>query len=297
VATRWLEWRHNVRVITILSIQSTVAYGHAGNSAAVFPLQRSGIDVWPVITVHFSNNTSYGSWRGPLLAAADVLEVVRGIDDREQLGRVDAVLSGYQGDESMGAAILSALDLVRERNPKAIYCCDPVMGDVGRGFYVHAGIPEFMRDHVVPRAQIVTPNHFELDFLSGRETRTVADLCGAARDVLDMGPELVVVTSAVVEDTGPDTITMVAVTRDAAWQVTTPLIDRAFTGSGDVTTALFLANRLQGKDIGTSLANTADSVYSLLKVTADAGSRELLLVGAQEEIVKPSYHFEAIRLG
>jgi len=284
--------RHNGNVTTILSIQSTVAYGYAGNSAAVFPLQRSGVDVWPVITVHFSNNTSYGSWRGPLLAADDVADVVRGIDDRGVLGQADAVLSGYQGDEHVGAAILSSLDLVLERNPDAIYCCDPVMGDVGRGFYVHEGIPEFMRDHVVPRAQIVTPNQFELDFLTGRETHTLAELCAAARSLMAVGPKIVLVTSAVVEDAGPDTINMVAVSEEGAWLVTTPLLDRAFTGSGDVTAALFLANWLRTHDLAESLGKTADCVYSLLKVTADADSRELQLVGGQEQLVNPDYHFE-----
>ena len=148
------------RVTTILSIQSSVAYGHVGNSAATFPLMRLGIQVWPVITVHFSNHTGYGAWRGPLLAASDVADVIQGIDERGVLGSVDAVLSGYQGAESVGAEVLKSVALVKQRNPAAIYCCDPVMGDVGRGFFVRPGIPEFMRDQVVPAAQIVTPNHF-----------------------------------------------------------------------------------------------------------------------------------------
>ena len=117
---------------TILSIQSSVAYGHVGNSAATFPLMRMGVEVWPVITVHFSNHTGYASWRGPMLAAADFADVVRGIDERGVLGRVDAVLSGYQGGADVGAVIFEAVELVKRRNPAAIYCCDPVLGDVGR---------------------------------------------------------------------------------------------------------------------------------------------------------------------
>ena len=164
----------------ILSIQSSVAYGHVGNSAAVFPLQRLGHEVWPVLTVHFSNHTGYGEWRGPLLAPDDVREVIRGIEDRGVLGQADAVLSGYQGDPAVGAVILDAVARVKELNPDAVYCCDPVMGDVGRGMFVRPGIPEYMRDTVVPQADIITPNQFELDFLAGRSTGTLAEVLDAA---------------------------------------------------------------------------------------------------------------------
>jgi len=159
--------------VNILSIQSLVSYGHAGNSAAMFPLQRLGFDVWPVVTVHFSNHTGYGAARGPLLTAEDIAEVIRGVEDRGALDRCDAVLSGYQGAEDVGSVILDAVRNVKKRNPEAIYFCDPVMGDFGRGFFVRPGIPEFMRDEVVPAADVITPNQFELGFLADTETNTL----------------------------------------------------------------------------------------------------------------------------
>ncbi|MDR1711941.1 MAG: pyridoxal kinase PdxY [Propionibacteriaceae bacterium] len=278
---------------TILSIQSSVAYGHVGNSAASFPLMRLGVEVWPVITVHFSNHTGYGSWRGPLLAAGDIADVIKGIDERGVLGQVDAVLSGYQGAEDVGAQVLAAFELVKQRNPKAIYCCDPVIGDEGRGVYVRPGIPEFFRDTVIPRAQIITPNHFELDYLTGRTTRTLADVLSAAQELRAKGPEVVLITSTVLTDAAPNTLTMLVVDAAGAWRVDTPLIDRAFTGSGDVTAALFLANYLSTRDCAAALESTAASVYSLLKATADAGSPELLLVAAQEQLVNPEFTFSA----
>lgn len=281
---------------TILSIQSSVAYGHVGNSAATFPLMRLGVEVWPVLTVHFSNHTGYGAWRGPLLSASDIAEVVRGIDERGVLGRVDAVLSGYQGAREVGAEVLRTVDLVRQRNPRAVYCCDPVLGDVGRGMYVRPGIPEFMRDHVVPRAQIVTPNHFELDFLTGRVTNTVAEVLEAADALRASGPDVVLVTSTVLDHADPDEILMLVVTADGAWQVATPRLERTFTGSGDLTAALFLAHYLEGDHAGLALGRTVDAVYSLLRATTRAGSEELLLVQAQDELVSPSYHFEVVRL-
>ncbi|MCW3157653.1 pyridoxal kinase PdxY [Micropruina sonneratiae] len=281
---------------TILSIQSSVAYGHVGNSAATFPLMRSGVEVWPVLTVHFSNHTGYGEWRGPLLAASDVADVIRGIDERGVLGRVDAVLSGYQGAEEVGAVVLDAVALVKQRSPRAVYCCDPVMGDVGRGFFVRPGIPEFMRDQVVPQAQIVTPNHFELDFLTGRETHTLDEVIDAAHALRAVGPETVLVTSVVTAATAEDELTMLAVTGDGAWQVTTPRLDRTFTGSGDLTAAMFLSHWLATESAEKAVGATADVVYSVLKQTADSGLPELQLVAAQDEIVAPTYHFDVSRV-
>ncbi len=207
----------------ILSIQSLVAYGHAGNSAAVFPLQRLGKVVWPVMTVHFSNHTGYGAWRGPLLAADDVAEVIAGVEERGAFERCEAVLSGYQGAEDVGGVVLDAVSQVKDANPAAIYCCDPVMGDVGRGMFVRPGIPEFMRDQVVPAADVITPNHFELDFLAGTTSTTLPDLLEAADRVRASGPSVVLVTSAVLDDTPEDELDMVAVSADGAWRTRTPL--------------------------------------------------------------------------
>jgi pyridoxine kinase len=257
---------------------------------------RSGIEVWPVLTVHFSNHTGYGEWRGPLLAASEVAEVIRGIDERDVLGRVDAVLSGYQGAEEVGAVVLDAVELVKQRSPKAIYCCDPVMGDVGRGFFVRPGIPEFMRDRVVPKADIVTPNHFELDFLTGHESHTLDAVIDAAHALRVRGPETVLVTSVVVDGTADDELTMLAVTGEGAWQVVTPRLDRIFTGSGDLTAAMFLANYLRSGSAAEAVGQTGDIVYSVLKQTSESGLSELQLVAAQDEIVSPTYHFDVTQV-
>lgn len=283
-------------VTTILSIQSSVAYGHVGNNAATFPLMRMGVEVYPVLTVHFSNHTGYGQWRGPLLAAADVAEVIRGIDERGALGRVDAVLSGYQGAEDVGAVILDAVALVKSRNPAAVYCCDPVMGDAGSGFFVRPGIPELMRDTVVPAAQIITPNQFELEYLTRRTTSTVAEVLAAADAAREMGPSTVLVTSVVHDAAAQGTIDMIAVTGAGAWSVTTPLLPRTFTGAGDLTTAVFLAHLLASGSVADAVGATAGAVYGVLKATVDSGLSELQLVAAQDEIAAPSNTFEVTRL-
>ncbi|WP_342373559.1 pyridoxal kinase PdxY [Propioniciclava soli] len=281
---------------TILSIQSSVAYGHVGNSAATFPLMRVGCEVWPVLTVHFSNNTSYPSKRGPLLRPEDVREVVEGIDELGVLGRVDAVLTGYQGAPAMGAEILRVVERVKQANPAAIYCCDPVMGDVGRGMYVLPGIPEFVRDHVVAAADVLTPNHFELNFLTGRDASTLPEVLEAADALRAAGPDVVLVTSVVVDGADPDTVMMVAVTDAGAWSVTTPLLGRTFTGSGDLTAAMFLAALLETGSPEQAVGRTADIVYSVLERTTDLDQRELALVAAQEDLVAPRFGFEVSRL-
>ena len=277
---------------TVLSIQSHVAYGHAGNSAAVFPLQRRGIDVWPVHTVCFSNHTGYEDWAGPLLPAGEISEIINGIDRRGGLARLDAVLSGYQGGEDVGASIVRAVDLAKERNPAALYCCDPVMGDVGAGFYVGPGIPEFLRDRVVPRADIVTPNHFELEFLAGRSLTRPDELLEAAAGLRNQGPSTILVTSVRSTDVADHEVAMVAVDAEGAWQVVTPAFDRNFTGSGDLTSAVFLSEILAGHELREALGTTASAVYGVLKATVAADSSELVLVGAQDEIAQPGTTFE-----
>lgn len=282
----------------ILSIQSSVAYGHVGNSAATFPLMRRGLEVWPVYTVHFSNNTSYESWRGPMLAASDILEVVRGIDDRGVLGSCDAVLSGYQGGEDVGSAIVEVVRLVKDRNPAAIYCCDPVLGDTDRGIYVRPGIPEFMRSEVVPAADVITPNQFELGVLTGLPAGSLDEVLRAADAARELGPGVVLVTSVATAEL-PDELSMLLVNEAGAWRVTTPLISQTFTGAGDLTAAVFLGALLEhgsGPGAVEALAETAAVAYGVLEITAERGSRELQLVAAQSEIANPTRTFPTVRL-
>jgi len=193
-------------VVSVLSIQSHVAYGHVGNSSAVFPLQRLGIEVWPVHTVQFSNHTGYGAWTGRVFDGQAVEEVVQGIADRGVLGRCDAVLSGYLGSADIGHAVVGTVGRVRSENPDAVYCCDPVIGDVGRGVFVRPGIEELMREVAVPAADVVTPNHFELDLLSGTTTRTLQEVKDAVAAVHALGPRVVLTTSLVTDDTPDDAV-------------------------------------------------------------------------------------------
>ncbi|MBB6308738.1 pyridoxal kinase PdxY [Xanthobacter tagetidis] len=277
----------------ILSIQSHVAYGHVGNASAVFPLQRLGVEVWAINTVEFSNHTGYGAWRGQVFDAALVSDLVAGIAERGVLGRCDGVLSGYMGAADIGAAILDAVGQVKAANPKALYCCDPVIGDVGRGIFVRPGIPEFMRERAVPAADIITPNHFELELLAGR-TVTRLDEAVAACDALHaVGPKVILVTSLHTQETPDGFIDLIASGPDGRFLVRTPRLDVSLNGAGDAIAAMFFVHWLSTNSSATALARAASSIFGLLERTEKAQSRELLLVEAQDEFVAPSRLFTA----
>ena len=280
----------------ILSIQSAVAYGHVGNSAAVFPLQRIGVEVLPVYTVNFSNHTGYGAWRGPLISPDDVRDVIAGIEERGALPSIDVVLSGYQGGEGIADVILDAVARVKAANPAAVYACDPVMGNAKSGCFVAPAIPVLLRERVVPAADIITPNQFELGFLTGTEPADLESTLASADLARETGPRTVLVTSVERPDRPEGTIEMLAVTDDGAWIVRTPHIPMKANGSGDVTAALFTAHYRQSGDAASALAKTTSSVWDLLQTTYDAGERELQLVQAQEFYASPRMQFEVTQV-
>lgn len=277
----------------ILSIQSAVAYGHVGNSAAVFPLQRIGVDVIPVYTVNFSNHTGYGAWRGPLIDPSDVRDVITGVEEREVFPQVDAVLSGYQGSEGIGDVIIDAVARVKAANPQALYACDPVMGNAKSGCFVAPAIPELLREKVVPVADIITPNQFELGFLTRTEPDTLESTLTSVDLAREMGPSTVLVTSVERPDREEGTIEMLAVDDKGAWIVQTPFLPLKANGSGDVTAALFTAHYVATGSAQVALERTASSVFDLLQLTLDAGSRELQLIEAQESYAHPRLQFSA----
>jgi len=277
--------------MNILSIQSHVAYGHVGNASAVFPMQRLGVEVWPIHTVQFSNHTGYGAWKGRVFDGPAIEELLEGIAERGVLPRCDGVLSGYMGSADIGTAILKAVARVREANPKALYCCDPVIGDVGRGVFVRPGIPEFMKEKAIPVADIITPNQFELDYLSGLTTETLEDVKAAIRAVHQLGPRVILATSVQTRETPDDAIDLVAGADGQCWRVRTPKLSLSVNGAGDAIAALFFVHYARTRSAATALAEASASVFGLLKRTDEAGSREILTVAAQEEFVSPSYRF------
>jgi len=279
--------------VNILSIQSHVAYGHVGNSAAVFALQRLGCEVWPVHTVLFSNHPGHGSFRGEMVEASAVGDLVHGIEDHGVLAGCDGVLSGYLGRPETGEAIFEAVAKVKAANPAARYCCDPAIGDAGRGVYVRAGIPEFLRERAVPAADVLTPNQFELEHLSGGTAPTLAAVLAAADALAARGPRAILVTSVVTEETPKDCIDLIAGEAAGRFRLRTPRLPVAVHGAGDAVAALFFLHWLRTGSAAAALSLAASAIFGVLQKTAEAGADEMLLIDAQEQLVKPSRMFLA----
>jgi len=282
--------------MNLLSIQSHVAYGHVGNSAAVFPLQRIGAEVWPVNTVQFSNHLGYESWKGEVFSAAHIRDVVVGIEDRGVMSNCDGVLSGYMGSADIGEAILDAVARVKHANPGAKYCCDPVIGDAETGIYVREGIPDFIRTRALAAADVACPNQFELGVLTGLDTGTMDGMLAAVDFLHAFGIGTLLVTSAITDETPDDAIDMIASGPDGRFRLRTPRLPITVSGAGDAIAALFFAHLLRMGSSGEAMAQAGSSLFGVLKHTADSGAREMSLVEAQEQFVTPSQVFEAEKL-
>jgi pyridoxine kinase len=255
-----------------------------------------GVEVWPINTVHFSNHTGYGSWRGAVLPTPVVEDLVLGLTERGVLPLCDGLLSGYMGDAALGRIILDLVQRVRTVNPSAVYCLDPVMGDVGRGFYVRPGISELMRDEVLPLATVITPNQFELEFLSGHPVVDLESTIAAIQQLRDRGPSVVLVTSLSRADSDPNTIEVMAVDAQSACLIATPRLPISVNGAGDATAAIFLAHWLMGNPLAVALEKTVNSIFAVLALTAEKNAREIQLVAAQDEIANPPARFKAQKI-
>jgi pyridoxine kinase len=300
-----------LQALNLISIQSHVAYGHVGNSAAVFALQRLGCEVWPIHTVQFSNHTGYGAWQGDVFVAGRIAAVVDGIASLGVLGRCDGVLSGYAGAVETGDAILGAVAKVKAANPGARWCCDPVIGNRTRGDFVRPGVADFMRERALPAADVVTPNHFELDRLTGRDTKSLKAILAAVDDLHARGPRAVLVTSVRSEETPADSLDVIASDAGASHAgedraggghaggrhlVRTPLLATPANGAGDLIAALFFFHWLRSGDVAEALTAATSSVFGLLRRTRDAGAAEIVLIDAQEELAAPSQRFAPVRI-
>ncbi len=271
---------------TVLSIQSWVACGNVGNSAALFPLQRLGCETWSINTVAFSNHTGYGKWRGGTVPAGEIAALFEGIAELGLLPRCDAVLSGYLGDPETGPVLLDIVARIKQANPRAMFACDPVMGDFGVGWYVQPGVPEFYRDRALALADIATPNRFELEWLTGSPAGTLAEAAAAAEALRRRGPGIVLATSL---EPGAGRVAAVAASPEGVWAVETPSLPIEATGCGDAAAALFLAWRLKGRPVPEALALSIAAVYGIVEATLRSGVGELALIAAQDELVSPSH--------
>lgn len=261
--------------MSILSIQSRVVSGYVGNAAAVPVLQRLGRTVWPIDTVTFSNHPAYGLHTGSTKPIAEIQALVDGLSQHNLLTRCDAVLSGYLGSAKTGPVVLASAERVRDGNPAALWCCDPVMGDHGQ-FYVPEDIPPFFRDQALPAADIVFPNAFEAAYLSGMPVETAQEAVRAANALIARGP-IIVVISGIIEGNQLGTL---AADANGHWKCMAPTIDAPAYGAGDVFTALFVNHFLANKNLPSALGQAVSGIHKILAATAKAQTDNLNLIAA-----------------
>jgi pyridoxine kinase len=284
--------------MAILSVQSHVAYGRVGNRAAVFPLERMGFEVWPINTVQLSNHRGYDSCAGEAYSASQLELVWGGVKERGALASCQAVLSGYLGSTEIGAFVLEAAEDVRAANPRALFCCDPVMGDYGKGLYVDEDIPAFMRESAVPSCDIATPNQFEAELIC---ESAIEDIDGAKRAcdaIRAKGPSIVLITSFEPRERAEGRIAMFLASDAGFHVIETPELPAhpPLRGTGDLCAALFLGRCLSGGDPVEALELMSGSLLSVVERTVASGSRELLIVESQDDIASPPRRFVARRV-
>lgn len=284
---------------SILSIQSHVAYGYVGNRAAIFPLQRLGCEVSCINTVQFSNHTGYGTWTGDIFSAEHIQKVIDGLWQNGALTNISALLSGYQGSPELGEIIVQTIKRLKQEHPTVVYCCDPVIGDVDRGIYVKPEVAQFIKQHVIQHADILTPNQFELAYLTDKQhLDTLEGVLAACQTLHARGPQIILVTSLTRSDVLPEFIEMLVSTPQGAWFTRTPRLyfKKAPSGSGDATAAIFLAHYLYDRDPVHALEQVTAAMYAIFKATHNAGTYELQIIAAQDEIVDPDELFSAERV-
>jgi pyridoxine kinase len=280
--------------MTVISIQSQVAYGHVGNSAAVFPMQMHGIDVIAVPTTLLSNRPGYPTIRGRVLDAQLVADLLLGVEERGALDTTKMILSGYLGSPEIAAVVADFVERAKASHPTLTYCCDPVLGDRDRGLFVQADIPSLVRDRLCPLADIITPNHFEFEWLCGAKATTTDQVIAQAQALLARGPSTIVVTSAELADTPDEEIETLAVERSQAWRVRTPKLPISPSGTGDLFASLFVAARVRGSNTPDALGHAASAIFGVLERTAARGTEEMRIVESAELLAHPKRRFDAI---
>lgn len=273
---------------TVLSIQSAVTYGMVGNAVAQPALQRLGCDVWRIDTVAFSNHPGHGAFAGRIVPAQEIATLIDGLDALGVLGRVDVVISGYLGSAETAEAVANAVARVRRANPAALYVLDPVIGDGGRSF-VKPGVATAIGDRLLPLADLVTPNPFELGWLAAAE---VADETGALAAARALRPRLRPDGLATVVATGVphghDRLTTLALTADGTLRTSQPRVARSVNGTGDLFTALLTGWLLRDGSIGMALARTIAGLVAVMQATLAADADELRLIDALDRVASPA---------
>lgn len=288
----------------VLSIQSHVVYGYVGNKSATFPLQLLGFEVDSINSVQLSNHTGYKVFKGQVLNEKDLDDLTEGLAANSLDTSYSHLLTGYVRNSLFLKTIEKFVSSLKTKNPNLIYVCDPVLGDDGE-LYVPEDLVPIFKNSIIPLADIITPNQFELEILSEIKVDTLEKTLQAIDSLHNKGCKTVVMSSATYSD--PNTLTTLASYADGNSRkrvmIEIPKLKAKFTGTGDLFSALFLAWMSKTSDISAALENTVSTIYAIISKTMqfyeDAGDDfdpkllELKLIQSKEEIENPKVLFKS----
>lgn len=277
----------------VISVQSQLVYGHAGNSAAVPPLRALGVRVAEIPTTLLSNAPFYPTLRGRMLPADWLGELLQGASERGLPARAQAVVSGYFGTVENGVVFADWIAAELARHRRLAYWLDPVIGDTHTGPYVEPALEAVFRERLLPLATVVTPNAFELGRLTGRDALAQDDAIAAARELLARGPQWVVAHSV---QGAPGELVTLAVSRGEVWRWTSQHLPVDVAGTGDVLLSLALAFVLRGEPMPVAISRAIAGVHAALEATLAADVEEFDVLSAAPAAQLPPGRFRGQRL-
>lgn len=265
---------------SIISIQSQVVHGHVGNSAAVLPMQARGLNVAAVPTTLLSNHPGYETMRGRVLEPELVGDLLRGVEERGLIETSRYIVSGYLGSRANGEVVAAFVKRARQINPDITYICDPVMGDSNLGVFVADQVIECLLDHLVPLADLLTPNQFELGLLTQSQPTSLPMLESEAAKVQAIRGARLIVTGCMFPDTPEDSLENVVFEDGKFLRLVSPRLPIVPVGTGDLFTGLLTANLANGHDLVGAAQNAVAVVCDILERTIAEGEHEMQLGSA-----------------
>lgn len=258
----------------ILSIQSKLVYGYVGSNIAELAIQLHGLDVIAFPTVYLSAHTGHQPIHGKVMSKELFDDLILGVDNLDLMNSVGCIITGYIGSLDILKSTAQYITRIKSSYPSTNYICDPVMGDNG-GLYIDEEVAQSYLNDIIPIADILTPNHFEFEYILGHTVRTE---CEALESVLQndiLRNKTIIVTSCELDITAPDEIDTLILKDGISTRISTKRIDISTTGTGDLFTALLSCRLTEGKELVNAVKDATTIIKNALKYTVENNNEEM----------------------